>query len=230
MCKCEFEIFGKNKRKINKKFCTRFCSSKFNGLANKNRKLSEQTKKKISKSMTGENNPFFGKKHSEDTLKEMSDKRKGITWEERLGEEKSNNLKDKFSAMFSGSNNPFYGKKHSNQSKNLISQNHRDSSGELNPMFGKGFLIQGENNPAWQGGISFEEYGLEFNHELKTKIRLRDKFVCFVCKSNGHIVHHIDYEKKNNDETNLITLCSSCHGKTNFNRDNWIRFFKDKNE
>lgn len=31
---------------------------------------------------------------------------------------------------------------------------------------------------------------------------------------------------KNNDEKNLITLCNSCHAKTNFNRENWIEFFK----
>ena len=31
-------------------------------------------------------------------------------------------------------------------------------------------------------------------------------------------IHHIDYNKKNNKEENLITLCRSCNVKVNFNR------------
>ncbi len=42
----------------------------------------------------------------------------------------------------------------------------------------------------------------------------------------SHAVHHIDYDKKNCDPTNLITLCFSCHGKTNYNRKKWIKYFK----
>lgn len=39
-------------------------------------------------------------------------------------------------------------------------------------------------------------------------------------------VHHIDYDKYNCNEQNLITLCRSCHPKTNFNRDYWKLFFR----
>ena len=38
-------------------------------------------------------------------------------------------------------------------------------------------------------------------------------------------VHHIDYDKKNNDVDNLVTLCTPCHTKTNFNRDEWKKTF-----
>jgi hypothetical protein len=34
-----------------------------------------------------------------------------------------------------------------------------------------------------------------------------------------------DYDKKNCDPKNLITLCNSCHSKTNFNRKKWIIYF-----
>ena len=37
--------------------------------------------------------------------------------------------------------------------------------------------------------------------------------------------NHIDYDKKNCNSDNLITLCRSCHRKTNFNRENWIKYF-----
>ena len=39
-------------------------------------------------------------------------------------------------------------------------------------------------------------------------------------------IHHIDYDKYNNDENNLITLCCSCHGKSNRDRkwhESWYR-------
>lgn len=91
----------------------------------------------------------------------------------------------------------------------------------------------GENNPSWLGGISFEPYGLEFNDNLKKRIRKRDDNTCKECgihqdelgyKLN---VHHIDYDKHNNSEDNLISLCNSCHAQTNFGRDDWTKYFKD---
>ena len=87
-----------------------------------------------------------------------------------------------------------------------------------------------KKNPNWRGGISFEPYGLDFNKSLKNRIRQRDNYQCQICglKENGknHIAHHIDYNKNNNDENNLILLCNSCHSKTNFNRIYWVQFFK----
>ena len=95
-------------------------------------------------------------------------------------------------------------------------------------------LRSGKNNPSWLGGKSFEIYGKEFNKELKQKIRKRDNYTCQECGYteeqlgyNLHI-HHINYIKKNNDESNLISLCKSCHSKTNFNRRDWIKYYKNK--
>ena len=89
---------------------------------------------------------------------------------------------------------------------------------------------KGENNPNWQGGISYEPYGSEFNDELKLFIRERDNFKCKMCdeKENGNAldVHHIDYNKKNNTTNNLVALCHSCHTKTGFNRKQWIEYFR----
>ena len=44
---------------------------------------------------------------------------------------------------------------------------------------------------------------------------------------NGFDVHHIDYDKKNNSKKNLITLCRSCHAKTNFKRKEWQTLFEN---
>lgn len=80
----------------------------------------------------------------------------------------------------------------------------------------------------WQGGKSFELYTENWTDILKMAIRQRDKFTCGVCGKNGYDVHHKDYDKKNCDPKNLITLCRKCHIKTNFNRKYWIDFFNGK--
>ena len=42
------------------------------------------------------------------------------------------------------------------------------------------------------------------------------------------MVHHVDYNKKNNDPANLISLCKACHAQTNFNRNDWMEYFEGK--
>lgn len=94
----------------------------------------------------------------------------------------------------------------------------------------------GKNSPSWQGGVSFEPYTEEFNYQLKESIRQRDDNTCQLCNKTQEkegkrlTVHHIDYDKENCSETNLITLCRSCNGKVNFNRKYWIEFFQQKLE
>jgi hypothetical protein len=88
--------------------------------------------------------------------------------------------------------------------------------------------ISGEKHHNWKGGKSFQLYGIEWTNLLKHSIRTRDCFVCQICKKNGWVVHHIDYNKKNNNPENLTTLCKSCHAKTNFNREYWIKYFTER--
>lgn len=91
-----------------------------------------------------------------------------------------------------------------------------------------------ENHCQWLGGKSFEPYGLEFNNDLKDVIRNRDRRKCFICGKTELenkaklIVHHIDYNKQNNNPKNLVSLCRKCHLKTNYGRTNWIDYFKNK--
>lgn len=93
---------------------------------------------------------------------------------------------------------------------------------------GQSKLLSGKNNPNWHNGIYTKKYGLGWNKLLRAKIRLRDNNTCLNCKKNNIIseIHHIDYNKNNNRELNLATLCKSCHSKTNFNRGCWIKYFK----
>lgn len=104
--------------------------------------------------------------------------------------------------------------------------------------FGEGrehpWMPKGKDHYNWQGGKSFEPYGLEFNNDLKEVIRNRDRRKCFICEISEldtreklHC-HHIDYDKTNNNPSNLISLCRSCHLKTNYHRQNWARYFYGK--
>lgn len=91
--------------------------------------------------------------------------------------------------------------------------------------------MSGDKHWNWQNGKSFEIYPIEFSNPLKEKIRKRDNYICQTCNKNGNKkqldVHHIDYDKKNNDINNLISLCRNCHVKTNYDRQKWIAYFRD---
>lgn len=91
----------------------------------------------------------------------------------------------------------------------------------------------GEKNNMWKGGISKYPYPTDWTETLRRSIRERDNYVCQICsKQQGdkaHQVHHIDYDKNNCNPDNLITLCVSCHAKTNSNREYWIEYFLNKN-
>lgn len=81
----------------------------------------------------------------------------------------------------------------------------------------------------WMGGITKLPYSVDWTNTLKRSIRERDNYICQICSQYGCSVHHIDYDKKNSIPDNLITLCRSCHTKTNSDRKNWLDFFRKKN-
>ncbi len=83
---------------------------------------------------------------------------------------------------------------------------------------------RGNKNPNWIDGSS-NVYPPEWTEALREFIRERDGRVCQLCakteKGNGQKldIHHIDYNKDNCVEYNLISLCIPCHMKTNKNRE-----------
>lgn len=47
---------------------------------------------------------------------------------------------------------------------------------------------------------------------IKRDIRRRDEDKCRICAKDYYLhVHHIDHDHTNNKESNLVTLCESCH-------------------
>ena len=83
----------------------------------------------------------------------------------------------------------------------------------------------------WQGGKSYEIYPLGWNRTYKEQIRRRDNYICQICNipeiecTRKLHVHHIDYNKQNINDKNLISLCNSCHMKTNYKRNYWEEYF-----
>jgi hypothetical protein len=120
-----------------------------------------------------------------------------------------------------GKNNPFYGKR-----------------GVENPAYKKevrdkiSLSKMGNKNPAWIDGKSHEPYcDVFFDKEFRTMVLNRDKHVCQNCGvtrllslkvfDQNLAIHHINYDKKDCDLFNLITVCSSCNAKANVNRSYW---------
>jgi len=75
---------------------------------------------------------------------------------------------------------------------------------------------RGQNNPQWRDGSCKKPYPREFNGRLKRIILERDGFLCQQCHQDiDLIVHHLNWDKTNNTEENLVTLCRPCHGALN---------------
>jgi YHS domain-containing protein len=94
----------------------------------------------------------------------------------------------------------------------------------------------GKNSYSYINGNSKLPYLVEFNYNLKEKIRKRDNYRC----QNAECgipqkecfrrldVHHIDYNKTNNNQINLISLCHKCNSKANRDRKYWQNYYKNK--
>ncbi len=174
--------------------------------------MSEEMRLKLREKYTGENNPFYGKKHTETTKSKMRSPRDAkfrnkcsevakVRWRNYTQEQKDSLLK----YIHSETANKLRGK--------ILKQNGS---------------VAMENNPRWKGGLSFEPYSPAFNNKIKKMIRERDNYTCQLCglhENNApirHAIHHIDFNKKNSSFSNLITLCRKCHAYTFGNREYWI--------
>jgi len=172
--------------------------------SSKGKHLSKESKLKISAAKKGKPSNRKGVILSEETRRKMSNAQKG-----RISNRKGIPHTEEHKLRIGLGNK---GKHHSEETKKKFS------------------LIHGGT------GIPYEntEYGAEFDNQLKEQVRFRDKYTCQICGcsqlENGRQldVHHKDYDKLNNTLNNLISLCHSCHSKTNSNREYWEIYFKIK--
>lgn len=182
-----------------------------------------KTKELISEATKGENNPMYG------IISPM------------YGKQHTKEAKQKQSESKKGSNNPMYGKNFTIEHRQNLSESH---IGDKSFWYGKNFTIEhrqnlseshigiflGELSPNWQGGKSFEIYPQEFK-QIRKFILERDNYTCQDPNCDGNHkklhIHHIDYDKNNNNPKNLVTLCISCHMKTNYNREYFKQFYNN---
>lgn len=210
------------KQEVERPLCYKKCQScgcvkiELSSKSRKGQKRTEEQRKRYSESHKGQkawnkglkgwnngvNNPFYGKKHTEETRQKQADAKKGIKQTEATIEKRR--IKTK-------------GKKRTEETRQKISLANKG-----NPPWNKGLrgVQSGPKAPNWQGGISFEPYAPEFNKEFKQIILERDNYTCqdpncIIENPKRLSVHHIDYNKKNNNPENLIILCEFCHCKTN---------------
>lgn len=187
-------------------------------MSKKGYKQSESHKRKI-----GEANKIankgkklrLGKKHTKEAKRRMSLALKGKP-SPNLGKHTSDITKKKISESlieyFKDCFSPMLGKHHSEESKQKMRNAHKGKH-------------SGKKSNFWKGGKSFESYSVDWTNTLKRAIRERDNYICQICSQYGNHVHHIDYDKKNCNPDNLVTLCIRCHSKTSYNRNYWKNYF-----
>jgi len=111
-------------------------------------------------------------------------------------------------------------KHHTDEAKEKISQANKGKEFTEEHKRKIGDAQRGEKNHGWKDGSSFLPYPAEFNNKLKRRIRKRDFHQCVLCNSKIKLViHHIDEDKNNCVESNLITLCLPCHNKYHTSKD-----------
>lgn len=180
------------------------------------RKHSEESKRKMSEARIGrfgaEKHPMYGKKHSEESKQKMS--------QSLIGRKTSDETRKKLSAAHSGINHHFYGKNLSDEHVQKLSISHM---GKL-----------GDQSSNWKGGtklLSNRLRALFYYRDWKLHVYSKDRFCCTVCGivpkylHAHHLVPLNQVIKKNRIKTlddaiackeiwdveNGVSLCTKCH-------------------
>lgn len=193
----------------------------------------------------------YGKERAKKIKKKLSISTKGVTWEQQLGEERADEKRRKLVARMIGKTigkgNKMSEINKQKLRKRMLNNKYSVGAKPNKTSFKKGHkpwlkdkiasddlrILCGERHPNWLGGISYNPYEREFDKELKEQIHKRDRYRCQQCFRHQNelkrklSVHHIDFNKKNNNPNNLISLCTSCHVQTNYNREDWIKYFQE---
>lgn len=89
-------------------------------------------------------------------------------------------------------------------------------------------IVSGEENGNWAGGLSREPYSWNFYKMSRALIAHYGRCLSPLCRGEDKrlTTHHINYNKADCRDGNLIVLCSSCNTRANFNREKWQAFFE----
>lgn len=183
------------------------------------------------RSYEGKNNPFFGRKHSE----ESREKNRQV----HLGVKQSEKTKRKISESLTG-------RKHSQETKEKISIGNKgyirsNKTKEKISITKTGQILSdetkikmsiarsGPKNPAWKGGVHNNPYCSGWSKLAKELKENNNECQNPLCeeKSQRMISHHIDYDKQHCHPSNIITLCNSCNVVANKNREWWQAYYTE---
>jgi len=95
--------------------------------------LSQATKEKISIALSGEKNPNYGKKYTEERRQKISERQLGEK-NHNFGKSLTEEHRQKLSIALSGEKNPFFGKKHTLEAREKMSSSHKGKNmGDKHP-------------------------------------------------------------------------------------------------
>jgi hypothetical protein len=141
---------------------------------------------------------MLGKKHSKKTIQKMT--------EIKLGKKHTQKSKDKMSKAKTGKKlKPFTKEHKENISKAKTIHGLSRFPYPLEFRFIRELIIDRDNHRCQNCGLTQEEHYKKWNKDLE--------------------IHHIDYNKFNCNEYNLITLCKLCNLNANKDRDYWYAYF-----
>ena len=134
-----------------------------------------------SEEVRGKKNPMYGRKHSEKTKQEMSEKAVG----RKMTDEAKIKIGNHFRGLLVGEKNGFYGKTHSNEAKKKMSE---QRSGKNNPMYG----VSGEKSPGFKGFVVCTD------GPYKGQVRTRLEWCSLLGKCSQHFSLHLTRKKYKN--------------------------------
>ncbi len=219
----------------------KYCCHKCYGLDKRGKKISEEHKKKIGKATKRMwEDGVFDAPHIREAYAKQGRSTKGSKRTEEQKKAQSEALKGKdvpwlhTPEVLEKRRKKLIGKKQSPESNKKrsralkgrkFSDEHRQ---KLSDAGKKRQDNRGKNSIWWRGGTKGTPYPDEFTEYFKRKIRKRDNYECRCCnldvyKSRFGHVHHIDGDKQNCKEGNLVLVCVTCHnaihGRNNIRSD-----------
>jgi len=183
--------------------------------------------------LRGEKSFNYGKHHSEETKKKISESHKGKKLSEEHRRKISEALKGriitgewkrKISEVTKGKNNPFYGKNHSEEAKRKLSKFHENKKLPEETKLKMSEAQKGEKSHNWKGGLT--PINKRIRHSLEYKfwrraVFERDDYTCKVCGKRGcrlnahHVKSFAKFPELRFEIDNGITRCVDCHRNNN---------------
>lgn len=180
-------------------YCSRSCSRKqfLSNPVNRSKAVAKLLEFRKINDYIGENNPFFGHKHTEETKMHWSKIRANAKRPPH-----SQQAKEKIGLANSGENNGMYGRL-----RELASN---WQGGKSSEPYGINWIDR-----EWRDYIKDrDKEKFCWNSLCNNNGKLRT-------------LHHIDYNKRNCSFSNIITICNSCNARANYNRLWWEEFYID---